>query len=228
MSRTILILSVFTLLALPLATGADEELEIPEYTVEGLKLVPNPEDLSYVWAKPGAELSQYKRVYLTEPYVAFRKNWKRDHNRGTDRVSTNDMERIRADVGELFMEIFKEELEKGGYLLADERAEDVLIVKPAIINLDAEAPDTRSAARSRTYGRHAGEMTLYLELYDSVTGDLLAKAVDRRIDRESWDMELQDRLSNRRAAKAMMEPWAEALRKGLDRAHKETGEAKQE
>ncbi len=142
MKRALLMLSVLTLLALPFAAGADDEVEIPEYTVEGLKLVPNPEDISYVWAKPGAELAQYKRVYLTEPYVAFRKNWKRDHNRGSLMVTSKDMERIKADLRELFMEIFKEELEKGDYLLADERAEDVLIVKPAIINLDVEAPDT--------------------------------------------------------------------------------------
>ena len=32
-----------------------------------------------------------------------------------------------------------------------------------------------------TFTSSAGEMTLYLELYDSVTGDLLAKALDRRV-----------------------------------------------
>jgi len=225
MRNSILILSFFSLLAFPLAICADEELEIPEYTVEGLKLVPDPKGISYVWAKPGAELSQYKRVYLTVPYVAFRKNWQRDQQRsGVGNVTSSDMERIKAKVKELFMEVFQEELEKGGYELANERAEDVLIVKPAIINLDVESPDIVRATRGAQFGRSAGEMTVYLELYDSVTEDLLAKALERRMDYESWDMEWQSRVSNIAAFKAMMEPWAEALRKGLDRAHKPSTE----
>lgn len=216
------ILSTFLLLAFPFTASAeDSELNVPEYTVEGLKLVPDPKGISYVWAKPGASLSQYKRVYLTVPYVAFRKNWQRDQNRGgSGNVSSSDMERIKAKVKELFMEVFQEELEKGGYELVNERAEDVLIVKPAIINLDVEAPDIVRATRGGQLGRSAGEMTVYLELYDSVTDDLLAKALERRMDYESWRLEWQNRVSNIAAFKAMMEPWAKALRKALDRAHK--------
>jgi hypothetical protein len=222
MRNPILILSALVLLALPFAASADdEELNIPEYTVEGLKLVPNPKDISYVWAKPGAELSQYKRVYLAVPYVAFKKNWQRDQNRNSGvKVSNADMERIKTKTKEMFVEVFTEELVKGGYELANERAEDVLIVKPAIINLDVKAPDIVRTTRGGTLGRSAGEMTLYLELYDSLTDDLLAKAVERRMDRESWELEWQSRVSNIRAFKAMMKPWAEALRKALDRAHK--------
>ncbi len=68
--------------ATSIATIAKSKKEIPEYTVEGLKLVPNTKNIALVWAEPGANLSQYDRVYLTEPYVAFKKNWKRDQNRG--------------------------------------------------------------------------------------------------------------------------------------------------
>ena len=70
------------------------------------------------------------------------------------------MERIKTKVSTLFMEVFTEELEKGGYQLATERAEDVLIVKPAIIDLDVNAPDIRTASRVETYARSAGSMTL--------------------------------------------------------------------
>ena len=69
-------------------------------------------------------------------------------------------------------------------------------------------------------------MTLYVELYDSETGDLLAKAMDKRVIRESDYMYLQSRPAIRSEARSLMKPWAEALRKGLDRAHQETGEEK--
>jgi len=220
MKYLLLILSLVILASTPVATFAKSKKEIPEYTVEGLKLVPNTKDIAMVWAEVGANLSQYDRIYLVEPYVAFKKNWKRDQNRGTMKVSKRDMDRIKKEVAELFMEVFTEELEKGGYSLASERAEDVLIVKPAIIDLNVIAPDLQSASRSATMSESAGSMTLYIELYDSLTDDLLAKAVDPTADRSGL-MQWQSRVSNRAAGKRMMKPWAEALRSGLDEARHE-------
>jgi hypothetical protein len=218
MKKLLLLLSLIILGSVPFTTMAKNKKEIPEYTVEGLKLVPNTKNIALVWAEEGADLSQYNRVYLAEPLVAFKKNWKRDQNRGSIKISNNDMERIKTSVQELFMEVFKEELEKGGYSLTTERAEDVLIVKPAIIDLNVNAPDVRSAGRSNTYASTAGSMTLYLELYDSQTDDLLAKALDPKADRDKGWMQWQTKASNRQAGKRMMQPWAEALRKGLDEA----------
>jgi len=214
----LLILSIIILSSAPVITTAKNKKEIPEYTVEGLKLVPNTKDIALVWAEPGADLSQYDRVYLTEPLVAFKKNWKRDQNRGTLKVSNSDMERIKKNVSDLFMEVFTEELTNGGYTLANERAEDVLIVKPAIINLDVNAPDVRTAGRVDTFTTSAGSMTLYLELYDSETDDLLAKALDPTRDRDTGLMHWQTKVANYAAAKRMMKPWAKALRNGLDEA----------
>lgn len=221
MKYFLLILSLVILGSTPAETYAKSKKEIPEYTVEGLKLVPNTKGIALVWAEPGADLSQYDRVYLVEPYVAFKKNWKRDQNRGTLKVTSRDMERIKKDVAELFMEVFTEELEKGGYKLANERAEDVLIVKPAIVDLNVNAPDLPTAGRTATFTQSVGSMTLYLELYDSETDDLLAKAVDPTADRSSGYMEWQSKVSNRAAGKRMMKPWAEALRSGLDEARHE-------
>jgi len=218
MKKLLLILSLIFLGTTPMAGIAKDKNEIPEYTVEGLKLVPNTKNIALVWAEPGANLSQYDRVYLVEPFVAFKKNWKRDQNRGSIKVNSSDMERIKKNVADLFMEVFTEELTKGGYTLANERAEDVLIVKPAIIDLYVNAPDVRTAGRTNTFTTSAGSMTLYLELYDSETDDLLAKALDPRADRDAGYMQWQTKVANYTAAKRMMQPWAEALRKGLDEA----------
>lgn len=224
MKKSLLLLSILALAIASTPALAKKKDELPEYTVEGLKRVENPKNLAIVYAEPGANLSQYNRVYITEPYVAFKKNWQRDQNRGVStRVTTKDMDRIKIKVAEIFMEVFTEVLNEGGYELADERAEDVLIVKPAIIDLDVHAPDTMSAGRSQTYTHSAGSMTLYIELYDSETGDLLAKALDAKADRQNVFMQWQTGPANRQAGKRMMKPWAEALRDGLDRARKETG-----
>ncbi|MCP4044872.1 MAG: DUF3313 domain-containing protein [Gammaproteobacteria bacterium] len=226
MKKSFILLVLVLLSVVSFSALSKEKTEFPEYTVEGLKRVPNPHSLAIVYAEPGANLSQYQRVYLTEPYVAFKKSWERDQYSATGRrVKTKDMDNIKGRVRELFLEVFTEELADGGYELADGVGEDVLVAKAAIIDLDVNAPDTMRAGRSATFVSHAGSMTLYLELYDSETGDLLAKALDPRSDYDRAYMQWQTGPANRAAGKRMMKPWAEALREGLDRAHKETGES---
>ena len=219
MKSLLIILTLLISGLVSVAAIAEDKFEIPEYTVEGLKLVPDTKGIGYVWAEIGADLTQYERIYLLEPEVAFKKNWQHDHNRtSVNKVRNNDMERIKKEVSKLFTEIFTEELESGGYTLANERAHDVLIVKPAIVNLVVNVPDDRMGGTTRTITRSAGAMTLYLELYDSETDDLLAKALDPTQDRGDGFSQWTNSVSNRTAAKRMMKPWAEALRKGLDEA----------
>ena len=197
-----------------LSMAADE---LPEVTVDGLHHVKDSK-LAVVYAQPGADLSQYRRVYLTDAYVAFKKNWKRSQNRsGSQRVSASDMEKIKTELASLFREVFTETLQEGGYELATERAEDVLIVKPAIINLYIVAADV-SAGISHTYTETAGEMTLYVELYDSITDDLIAKALDRELGRETGYFQWRNRGTNRAAARRIVKAWANVLKEGLDEA----------
>jgi len=224
MKRTAILLIVVSFGMIPFTAQPKDKWEFPEYTVEGLKRVPNPESLTVVYAEPGANLAQYQRIYITEPYVAFKKNWQRDQSRqvGT-KISTSDMDRIKNAVAELFIDVFTRELENGGYQLTQERAEDVLIVKPAVLDLDISVPDSMSSSMGSSYSRDFGTMTMYIELYDSETEDLLAKAMDKRVNRNNDYMYIQSRPAIRSEVRRMMKPWAEALRKGLDRAHKETG-----
>lgn len=227
MKSLLIILSLIVLGTVSINALAKDKKNVPEYTVEGLKLVPDSKNIALVWAKPGADLAQYDRIYMLDPYVAFKKNWQRDHNRDSmTRVRTNDMERIKKAVKELFIEVFTEELEKGGYKLTTDRAVDVLVVRPAVIDLDVNAPDIMTSGRSTTLTDSAGSMTLYLELYDAETEDLLAKAMDAKADRGSNFMQWASRSSNRAAGKRMMRPWALALVNGLDEARDVTRQDK--
>ena len=191
---------------------------LPAVNDEGMELVKDSE-LATVYADPGADLGVYKRIWLEDATVAFKKNWKRDQNRGYAlKVRDADMQKIMDDVASLFREIFTAELVDGGYEMAEEAGEDVLIVKPAIVDLNVHAPDIQNANRSQSYSREAGEMTLNLELYDSVTGDKIAKATDRKRDYDRGYMQWRTSVSNRADAKRMMRPWAKALRSALDEA----------
>jgi hypothetical protein len=171
------------------------------------------------YRKPGEDFSQYKRVRLLDCYVAFKKNWKLDHAG----MTKQDMENVKKNLAEEFRKVFVEELEQGGYPVVDESAQDVLLVRPAIIDLDIVAPDTMSASRSTSYSRSSGAMTLYVELYDSVSGEILARASDREASRFGGGVEWTNRGTNIREARKMLKGWADLLRRRLDEVHSRAG-----
>jgi len=201
-----------------IAVAATDE-NPPEVTVDGLKRVKNTQ-MAMVYAKPNVDLSQYNRIYLAEPRIAFTKNWLKAQNSIPNQtVTKEDMQRVRAELATLFMEIFREELQNnGGYVLVDGVAEDVLIVHPAIIDLDVFSPDSPGTADSRSTTPSAGTMTLYIELIDSVTGDMLVKAIDNEYDRSRTTIQARNRMRNEAAAREMLDEWAILLRLALDEA----------
>ena len=213
---------VFCLLASINASAA--EAAPPEVTVDGLHLVKGTE-MARVYAKPDVDLSQYNRIYLIEPEVAFWKDWQREQNKIPGNTVTNDdMQRIKSDLAGLFTEVFRQELQdKGGYVLVDAIGEDVLIVHPAIVNLYIVAPATPRNRNSRSAIASAGSMTLYMELIDSVTGDMLVKAIDNKYDNTYPNIRRSNENRNEAAARDLLGEWAELLRLALDEARNVVG-----
>lgn len=215
-SRLILLTSLLVII-LPLQPIFADLKEAPLVTAEGLHRVPDS-NLSLVYAEPGADLSSYDRILLVEAQVAFRKDWKRDINMNKPyAITSREMQEIRANLSALFGEIFTSELTAAGYTLTDERAEDVLIVRPAIMDLDISSPESASG-RTRNITRSAGAMTLYLELRDAVTGDLLVKALDYQYDRSEIMPSMRDQTRNEIAARKILTDWAQILVSGLNEA----------
>ena len=95
----------------------------------------------------------------------------------------------------------------------------MLRVKAGIVNLYVTAPDTMSAGRSRSYVVSAGEMTLFAELFDAESGQVLARVADRRRARDNSSLTLSDSMVNTDEATVIASRWAGILRDGLDKAH---------
>jgi hypothetical protein len=196
--------------------------ELPDVTVDGLKRV-ETKNIDALYLADGATLEPYKRVYLVDCAVAFRKDWKRDYNMDrrdlSRRVDDKDMQRIQDALSKEFRTVFTRELERGGYEITTELASDVLILRPALVNLDVTAPDVMTPGISYTVVRSAGAMTLYLEMYDAGTNAKIATVVDGRADPDSGIAERANRTSNKAAADRILRHWADRLVKALDAAH---------
>lgn len=208
-----------------LAACASTSDRYPPQSDDGLVLR-DSRAMDAVYWREGATLSNYERVNIAPTSVAFRKNWQRDQNMSRDiamdRVDEDDMARIRSGLAEAFNGVFTKELQdSGGYTITDDTDSDVLLLRPAIVDLDVNAPDVSrdEAGVTTTYARSAGEMTLNMELYDAVTGDLIGRVIDHRKDIDSGSMWRTNSVTNLADARRLMQPWAKALREALDEAH---------
>jgi hypothetical protein len=208
---------IFGMAAAPAAALA--ESEPPQISLEGLELV-EKDRRGELYADPDIDWSVYDKIQLDTATVAFRKRWQRDQNRyQTFKVRASDMEKIKSNLSELFDKVFTEELsENGGYEIVDEMAENVMRITPHIVDLDVYAPDTATSGINRSFTESAGKMTLKLQIYDSVTGDLIVSASDRRESPRRGYMQWTTSVSNNADARRMLQRWAVGLRERLDKA----------
>lgn len=208
------LLAVLALAILPAAYG--EDAPDAELTAEGLVRI-DSDVVAVLYMNPEADFSVYERIAILEPYVSFRSNWQRDQRRSGNRITAAEMERIKTAVADLFTQVFSERLSaNGGYEIVEVTGYDVLVLRPAIIDLDVTTPDRMTSGRTRTFTTTAGSATLVLDLVDSVTGQTIARAVDRRTARSPGRMTVSNSVTNTAEARRMFGRWADALRNGLD------------
>jgi hypothetical protein len=176
-----------------------------------------------VFVRPDVKIGPYGSVMIDTAQVAFDKNWdpNRDQRDLGRRLSTEDMDRIRTELGKMLNETFAKELAAGGYRIVTTPGPDTLHISPAIVNLYINAPDTMSAGRSYSFVMDAGRMTLFAEFRDAETGQLLARAVDTKQGTDMSRLQVANSVTNSAEAQRAISSWAKALRQGLD-ALKET------
>jgi len=226
-------LTVFSCICLALAlvspdAFAKKRPKLPDVTTDGLVRVVKPKSkATAVYMLPGADLSGYDKIILLEPGIAFQKNWKSDYNssRRLDRIDDRDMENMIARGKKIFLEQFTKTLEKKGYPVVHAAEGNVMLVRAAIIDLTVFAADPNRTAgtRSKVYTEYAAEATLVLEIYDSLTGQIIVRAIDRKNDigdNFGW-AQSRTQFSNINDARSAFHEWALMLTNGLKRAKEE-------
>lgn len=190
---------------------------------DGLELV-STKPLDAVYKKPGADMGAYSKFIIADCSVAFTKGWQRDQNsanRGSGRVTDKEVAAIKTRLGEMCTKTFKEAMTKdGGYTLTEQPGDDVLELRPAIVDLYINAPDVMSAGRSTSYTTSEGTMSLRLEAYDSVTGEIIGRAIDRRSARDNGQLRWTNSVTNAVEAQRILDRWAAILREMADNVHR--------
>jgi|TARA_B110000879_G_scaffold27848_1_gene37880 hypothetical protein len=208
--------------SLPLSVNAEQD-KPPETSYDGLLMVKQSKS-SIVYSKADVDFSEYDKILLLPSEVAFKKNWRRDYNRSqistVGRVKESDVTRIKSRVAKLFDETFSDELSSiEGFTLVTEPVPNALILRPSVLDLDVNAPDINSMNRSRGYTRTAGQGTLLLEVYDAISGEILARVVDVRQTRDNGFHSWASKPRNNADAKALVRTWASKLSSKLLEIH---------
>ena len=194
----------------------------PETSFDGLKLNEKT-GFATVYVKPNADISSYSSISLADCQVAFKDNWQRDQNRSRStldsRINQKDVDKIKNSLAKSCNDSFKSALEeKPAYTLVDVADSDggVLLIKPSIIDLDINAPDVQSVGMNRSYTTSSGEMTLFMELYDAATGEILARVIDRKKGLDNSRLQWTNSVTNKADADRNLSQWTGKLRESLD------------
>jgi hypothetical protein len=181
-----------------------------------------------VYVRPNVQFGPYTKIMIAPVQVAFSKSWERDALRGSSRdlsrrVSSSDLQEIKTKLAAMVKDRFSKELTGHGYVLTTTPEDEALELKPSIIELQINAPDTQGSGRVKSYTTEAGTMTLVLEAYDSSTGQILARVTDRQTPANPGYMQFTNGATNRANAQRVIDGWAQSLRKGLDRLNGKAG-----
>jgi len=88
-------------------------------------------------------------------------------------------------------------------------------VQPAIVNLEITAPDVMSAGMQQNFSADAGQMTLYMQLYDGKTGDIIARIIDPEAAGDEA-FEVRNSVTNMADAERILRRWATILSSHLE------------
>lgn len=178
--------------------------------------------MDQLFLKPGIQFGGYERLKVDLTEIAFRADWQPERHSVLYRMAPPDRERIKERMARAFDESFAAELTRdGSYAMADAAGEDVLGVRASLLDLYINAPDTHNfPGRVTQYTEDTGSMTLVLELYDSITGEILARAVDKDRGYDRGWLQRTDAVWNQAEAQRTFRRWAAALRQALDEARR--------
>src|SRR5262245_36505014 len=98
---------------------------------QGLVRVQN-KNVDLVYRRPEAKFNGYTKFLLRSPIeVQFSKDWKPESNSVLYKMDPPDREKIKSELSEVFVDVVKRDMEKGGYPMVETPAADVLELRAA-------------------------------------------------------------------------------------------------
>ena len=193
-------------------TGPDAEV-----SYDGLHVVDNS-IFRQAWADPDIDFSRYHRFIPGEAFFEYRAV-KKSSSSSARRGSTSEFyidDDAREKLKAITEEIFAEELTKSTrFTVADARDHDVLVIRGGLHDIVSNVPPD-IVGRGDVYLSSVGEITLILEAVDSMSGEVIFRAVERRALDSSGMAMRSSSVTTTSEVRRVIRRWATTLTNGLD------------
>ena len=177
------------------------------------------------WVKPDFDLTPYTKIMIASAGLSFKKV--KPVSSFEARQGASEFP-ISPEGQEMFKEIMKEEFtaelsKLKRYQIVDKPGPDVLLLVGAVINIVSSVPtDTESASfagRGGVYLTSVGQATLVIELRDSLSNEILGRAIDGRAAESPFAFEA-NKVTVWTEVHRLAQAWASLLRKRLEEIEK--------
>jgi len=197
-------------------TGPDAKM-----TFDGLAPINNSR-FREAWADPDVDLKQYNKMIIGGAEFEFRAVKKSTGSTSVRRNSNNEFwmdDKTRAKLVETVTAVFAEELTSvKGFTVTEEKGADTLILIGGLHDIVSRVPPDL-VGRGEIYLSSLGEATLVIEARDSLSGETIFRAVDRRAAERMGDMINVNSATTMSEVKRWARRWATRLREGLESIH---------
>ena len=174
------------------------------------------------WIDPDIDLTVYNKIIPGGAEFQFRNVQK---TTGTQRARSNEREFWISDENrqrliDTVSEVFRDELSRSqNFTIADEPGPEALIIVGALHDIVSRVPP-QQIGRGEIWLSSVGEATLIIELSDSLSGEVIYRAIDRRsAEAVGGQMVRGDTPQTWAEVRRWARRWATRLREGLDSIH---------
>jgi hypothetical protein len=170
------------------------------------------------WARPGVDFSAYSKIMLQGVGIEYRPGGESGRlystRRGGDYFEVSEQQKERFE--ELLRDEFREELGRSEHFtIVDEPGPDVLLIRGRLLDVVSYIPP-EPVGMVDIYLSKVGEATLVLEIRDSTSEAIFARAIDRRAAEDMMGFSESNRVTNTREIRRLISFWATKLRERLD------------
>jgi hypothetical protein len=198
-------------------TSSDAQL-----SYDGLSPISNSR-FRQAWVDPDVDLKKYNQLIMGNAEFEFRavrdrggSTMSRRKNQTEFWISDADKQRLTDEVSGAF----REELANvSGFTFTEERGPNALILVGALHDIVSNVPPDM-VQRSEVWLSSVGEATLIIEGRDSLSGETIFRAVDRRRAEQVGDQVIRSNsVTTWVEVRRLARRWAVRLREGLEAIH---------
>jgi Protein of unknown function (DUF3313) len=190
-----------------------------EVTHDGLTRV-DKSVMDMAWVQADLDLRGYKKLMLAGAEIQYRVVDDKGAHYRPGRNDTTEFpisDESKAKLRETVSEVFREQLAKSKrYEITNIPGPDTLLLVGTLIDVVSKVPPDDAPGRYDVYLSSVGEATLVLELRDSMSNEVLARAADRRAAEQTGYVTASNPVTTLSEVRRLASSWANLLRKRLD------------